>query len=197
MKTSGAVHITVLQPTGGVPTPWVAEDVGAVGSAGSASYASGLFTISGSGADIWNASDAFQFVYQPLAGDGQIIAHVGSQQNTDSWAKSGLMIRESTGAGARYGAVFVTPGNGVVYQDRPQTNGGSAYAPAAGAAPLWLKLVRVGSIVSAFTSVNGMNWTSVGSADIGATGQVLVGFAVTSHHDGTTSTATFDSVAIQ
>jgi acid phosphatase len=46
-------------------TPWLNQDVGVTGQAGSASFASGTFTVSGSGADIWGTSDAFQFVYQP------------------------------------------------------------------------------------------------------------------------------------
>ena len=35
---------------------------------------SGQFTVAGAGADIWDTADAFRYVYQPLAGDGQIIA---------------------------------------------------------------------------------------------------------------------------
>ena len=38
--------------------------------AGQATYASGIFSVSGAGADIWNNSDQFHFVYQTLTGDG-------------------------------------------------------------------------------------------------------------------------------
>jgi regulation of enolase protein 1 (concanavalin A-like superfamily) len=62
---------------------------------------------------------------------------------------------------------------------------------------IWLKLVRNGSTISGFKSPDGLTWTSVGSADIGAAGQVLVGLAVTSHHDGVTSAVTFDNVSVQ
>jgi hypothetical protein len=50
--------------------------------AGSASYASGTFTLKGSGADIGGTADAFHYVYQPLTGDGEIVARVASLQNT-------------------------------------------------------------------------------------------------------------------
>ena len=78
----------------------------------------GAFTVSGSGADIWGTADAFQFVYQPLTGDGQIVARVTTVPNTDPWAKAGVMIREDLTAGARNAAVLVTPSNGVAFQRR-------------------------------------------------------------------------------
>src|SRR3989344_5151290 len=43
--------------------PFVSQDVGAVGSIGSISASSGVYTISGSGADIWDSVDAFQYYY--------------------------------------------------------------------------------------------------------------------------------------
>ena len=39
--------------------------------AGSASYANGVFTVNGSGADIWGGSDQFNYVSQPLTGNAQ------------------------------------------------------------------------------------------------------------------------------
>jgi len=38
-------------------------------------------------------------------------------QNTDPWAKAGLM-RESLEPGARHASIFVTPGQGVAFQRR-------------------------------------------------------------------------------
>src|SRR5438132_13189844 len=61
---------------------WALPVVGATGAAGSASYGAGTFTVQGAGADIWGTSDAFQYVNQPLAGDGQIVARVTSLMNT-------------------------------------------------------------------------------------------------------------------
>jgi hypothetical protein len=61
-----------------LPSPLANTDIGNPGVAGSASYdaGSGVITVRGSGAGIWNGSDHFQYVYQPLIGDGQIIARV-------------------------------------------------------------------------------------------------------------------------
>ena len=81
-------HITVRPPDaselppGALPTPWQTVDVGAVGLAGKASFDGASYSVSGAGADIWGTADAFRYVYQPLTGDGQIVARVASVQYT-------------------------------------------------------------------------------------------------------------------
>jgi len=54
--------------------PWSTEDIGFVGTSGSAASLAGTFIVEGSGADIWGPADAFRYVYQPISGDGEIIA---------------------------------------------------------------------------------------------------------------------------
>ena len=54
----------------------------------------------GSGSDIWERADGFRFVYRALTGDGTVEAQVASLQNTNGWAKAGVMIRESLAAGS-------------------------------------------------------------------------------------------------
>ena len=84
---------------GGLPSPWVTGDIGAVGATGSATYSSGTFTVIGSGIDLWGTADALRYVYQPISGDCTIIARVATIQNTMPWAQAGVMIRESLAAG--------------------------------------------------------------------------------------------------
>src|SRR5205823_5621229 len=156
----------------------------------------GTFTVAGAGADIWGTADAFQYVYQPLTGDGQIVARVASQQNTNAWAKAGVMIREDTTAGARYGAVFVTPSNGVVFQRRYQPSGSPAYSTAGGTAPTWMKLVRGGTTLTAYTSADGATWVAIGSDTVSMGANVEIGLAVTSHTTGALSAVTFDNVTV-
>ena len=57
-----------------LPTPWTNQDIGSVFAAGSASFAGGVFTVRGSGSDIWGTADSFQAVMQPIADDVQIVA---------------------------------------------------------------------------------------------------------------------------
>src|SRR6202007_1212884 len=72
----------------GPPAPWIEQDIGAGGVAGSAAFSTGgMFTIKGSDADIWGNADAFHYVYQPLSGDGTIVARVATVQNVNAWTK--------------------------------------------------------------------------------------------------------------
>ena len=84
------------------PAPWTKEYVGAVGSPGSALYQSGTFTVNGAGADVWNTADAFHYVYQPMDGDGTLVARVTGFENVYPWSKSGVMIRNTLDASAPY-----------------------------------------------------------------------------------------------
>src|SRR5262249_15017482 len=115
---SNQASATTSADGGALPSPWLNSDVGAVGAAGSASHSSGVFTVRGSGADIWGNADGFQFVYQPLNGNGQIVARVTAVQNTDPWAKAGGMIRETLAAGSRHAFMALTPGNGLALHRR-------------------------------------------------------------------------------
>ena len=62
------------------------------------------------------------FVWQSLATDGSIAAHILSQTSNDGWAKVGVMLRQNTDAGSPYYAAFVTPGNGINVQYRSINN---------------------------------------------------------------------------
>ncbi len=185
----------------GLPAPWVSADVGGPALAGSASGSGSSFTVSGSGADIWNAADQFQFAFQPLAGDGTIIARVDSLQNTDPWAKAGVMLRASLAADAPFAMAVVTSGNGAAMQWRTSAGGQAANAGQGGvAAPYWVRLVRSGTEVAASTAPDASGtpgaWTAIGAAQTFTGGEMLVGLALTSHNNDVISTATFSGVAV-
>lgn len=181
-----------------LPPPWMDEDIGSVGTAGSASFGNGRFTVQGSGNDIWDYQDAFHFVYQAVNGDVTVFARVASQQNTDPWAKAGVMIRQSPDPGSPHAMMVVTPGNGTSFQYRINPNDLSHYVqPKDGVtAPYCVELVRVGDTFTGYKSVDGSSWVSVGSATIPRTSAVYVGLAVTAHNYGFLSTATFDEVHV-
>ena len=95
---------------------------------GSASYDANnkIFSVTGSGNDIWNNADEFHFVYQQLIGDGTITAQVLTQDYTDPWAKAGVMIRETPDGDSTQAIMAMTPGNGTTFQYRNQTGGPSS-----------------------------------------------------------------------
>ncbi len=57
--------------------PWESADIGSP-LPGFASATGGVFTVQGSGADIWSTNDQFQYVHQPAIGDCEIVARVAS-----------------------------------------------------------------------------------------------------------------------
>ena len=181
-----------------LPTGWTDADIGSVGVAGGASYASPTFTLNGSGSDIWGTADAFNYAYQSTSGDLAMAAHVASQQNTSGWAKAGVMIRESTAANAAYVGVYITPSNGVSMQVRTATGAGAIdLARQTGAvAPYWVKIVRSGSTFSGYSSADGTTWTLVGSTNISMASSATAGLAVCAHNNTALNTSTFDSVTM-
>ncbi len=189
--------VTVTPPANTLPAPWITADIGAVASTGSASYTNGTFNLEGSGADIWGTADEFRFVYQPISGDVTITAKVLSIENTNVWAKSGVMIRESLDTGSRHATGVITSSQGASFQRRTITNGSSSHTTVATySAPYWVRLERSGSTITGFVSANGSNWTVLGSQSIAMSANVYVGLAVTSHADGTLCSTSLDNVSV-
>lgn len=182
-----------------LPSPWTSTDIGTVGLAGGASCSNGTFTVNGSGDDIWNNADAFHVVEQPVAGAYEIRARVVSVQNTDPWAKAGVVVRDGTAAGAINAAVVVTSGNGVAFQIRAAAGGTSTSTIVGGvAAPSWVRLVRTaGGAISGYYSTDGAHWTQVGSSVALSLGNgSYAGLAVTAHNNSLNCVVTFDNVAV-
>jgi len=201
VTTSAPVTVTVQAqpppPTPGLSAPWTSQDIGVVGAAGSASDASGLFTVKGAGSDIWATSDAFQYVWQPLTGDADVVARVSSVENVHAWVKAGVMIREQLTADSAHALMLVSPSKGLAFQRR--TAGGKASSSTSGGsgtAPNWVKLERRGNTITAYRSADGVAWTLVGSDTFTMGANVHVGLAVSSHVSGQLATAVFDSVTV-
>ena len=182
---------------GALPAPWSDSDVGAVGTPGGASYTAPTFTVMGAGADVWGTADAFNYVYQPLSGDGTIVARVASIQNIAPWTKAGVMIRGSLSAGSAQAFMLASSSKGLAFQRRVSDGGISTSTPGStSTAPRWVKLTRAGNTITAFESANGASWTQIASDTFSMPASVLVGLAVSSHVTGTNATATFDNVTV-
>ncbi|HZR18986.1 MAG TPA: SGNH/GDSL hydrolase family protein [Verrucomicrobiae bacterium] len=197
--TSSPIQVNVSPPPGSAPPPpWTNLDIGATGQSGSTFYTSNAtFFVTGSGSDIWDVADAFQYAYQTFQGDGFIEAAVTGLQNTDGYAKAGVMLRETLDPGARNVFAFVTPTSGTGFQDRLATNGVSTYTFGnSAAAPYWLKLERLGTNFNGYGSPDGVNWVLLGSVSLPMSSTVLAGLAVSSHNNSLLNTATFSSVSL-
>jgi hypothetical protein len=176
---------------------WYGADVGQVGAAGREDLYQGAWTIEGSGEDIWFGIDEFRYVYRPLTGSGEIVARVASVQNTNDWAKAGVMIRERLDDDSAHAMTVVTPTQGVCFQRR-RVAGGESYHTGGNwsGSPYWVRLVREGDTFTSYMSADGHDWELVGSDTTELAQTVYVGLVVTSHNDGTLCTAVIDSVRV-
>jgi hypothetical protein len=144
--------------------------------------------VQAAGYDIWDIGDQFRYLWQSLAADGTISAHILSQANTSGWAKAGVMLRQTTDPGSPYYGAFMTPSNGITVQ----------LIRFAGTAPAYFMVGRSGNTYSTYTSTDGVTWTIVGGSTVtlNMNGSILAGLAVTSHNAGILGTTTFDTVSI-
>ncbi|MEN6576633.1 MAG: PA14 domain-containing protein [Phycisphaerales bacterium] len=169
--------------------------------------ATGSYSLTGTGADIWNNADEFRYAYKALNGDGTMVARVTSVgTGTSEWSKGGVMIRQSLAAGSTHAFMPITGasataaagGNGASFQRRLETNGASSNfdSTTVVTAPYWVKIERVGSSFTGSVSADGVAWTQMGDpVTIAMADPVLIGLAVTSHTSGELRTFTFDNVA--
>jgi len=192
------------------PRDWTAYGVGALSlwfrgyppSVGSFTQgAGGVVTMTGSGSDIWGTADHFHFAYKTLTGPGTIIARVDSVENTNVWAKAGVMIRESLEPDSTYAFSLVSAASGVAFQGRTDTATGAVGTTEADiAAPHWVKLERdVAGNFTASHSTNGSTWVPVSGAvplNIPMASEVYIGLALTSHNASATCEAKFSNVTV-
>jgi lysophospholipase L1-like esterase len=181
-------------------------DIGNPGVAGLATGSGTAYTVFGGGADIWNASDQFNYLYQTNTTDVTITVHVDSIQNTNVWAKGGPMFRNSTAAGDQFVAIYENPGGYVEMQWRDaannQANGGSQITSAATAN--WLKLVKSGSTFTGYYATttgtpSASNWILIGthSTTFTSTTGYLGGMAVTAHNNALVNQTAFSGYSQQ
>jgi hypothetical protein len=188
------------------------QDIGNTTAVGNATFdsGSGTYTLNASGGDIWNVNDQFQYVYKPLTGDGEIVVRALNIQNTDFWAKGGVMIRESLDSNSKNAFMFETSSpdhEEPVFQWRTNTTGPSAdfdnHIFHLQKAPVWLRLVRSGNNFSGFWAHDNGDgthgaWNEIGTpVSISMNSTVFVGLGLTAHNnDGRINTSTFDNVTI-
>jgi regulation of enolase protein 1 (concanavalin A-like superfamily) len=172
------------------------QDVGIPALAGSAAYTNGVYTVTGGGNDIYNTADNFYFVSKEHSNDGKIETQVTSVQNTDNWAKAGIMFRETTATGSKEVLVALRPDRQVTMQSRSATDGSTTSYGTFGDTinPKWIRLERSGNLFSGYYSIDGQSWTIIQSVSVSMASDILKGLAVSSHNDAALCTATLNMV---
>jgi aryl-phospho-beta-D-glucosidase BglC (GH1 family)/regulation of enolase protein 1 (concanavalin A-like superfamily) len=204
---ANSTEVNTTPRTTTLPSPWVDRDIGIatlwsgdvadVGWPGSASFSFASFKIIGSGIDIWNQVDSLHFVYRAVSGDCTNVVRVDNLQNSDPWAKGGIMLRDTLNPDAINVFMTMTSQNGALFSQRTATGGASSSSGLLGlTVPYWVKLVRNGNTFTGSVSSNSSTWTQVGSTTVAMATSAFVGMAVTAHNSTLTNTAIFDSISV-
>lgn len=159
----------------------------------------GQLAINGGGQDLWKGTTQFGTAFRPGAmTDGtSVTVRVDSQENTGSWARCGLVVRNSlsTQGSAGFLNLAVTPGQGVVLSY--DTNGDGTldtYKRITGIkAPVVLRLSRSGTAYTGSCSTDGASWRTVATVNVpGAAGSQDVGIFMSATNGGNGARGTVD-----
>jgi glucose/arabinose dehydrogenase len=113
-----------------------------------------------------NSNGVF-FAHRAASGTTELVGHISQMRAPGPESEAGLMFRSNLAPEDPFVAVFVKDGS-ILLRSR-NSDGGENTTLAANAAAGWLKLIRSGDSVSAWTSANGRAWELVGvhEADLG------------------------------
>jgi regulation of enolase protein 1 (concanavalin A-like superfamily) len=190
LTTNDPAYPTTSINVAAVATTWVAESMnGNPGTLNSIFLDGNKAKAVVSGGDIWNNADQAYFAYKKLSGDGDIVVRVDyldSRQGSGDWTKAGIDMRETPTGASKH--VFIglvtggTPGTQVAF--RTDTNGGSADQTdrAGQKPPYWLRLRRVGNVITPAYSPDGIVWTWRDSRTVAMATDVYVGLCLTSNN---------------
>jgi Tol biopolymer transport system component len=175
------------------------SDVGATPKKGSVEYnsAANEYRVTGGGANIWAAEDAFQFVWKRIAGDAVITADV---QFVGTGAvghrKAVLMLRQDLTPDSAY-ADAALHGDGLTsLQFRPEAGVATQEIRSTVNGPVRLRIERRGNQFTIAVGKPGEQLTTAGPVTVVLKDPVYAGIGVCSHDANILETAVFTNVRI-
>jgi TolB protein len=178
-----------------------ASDVGQTPPGGKAEFdpAKSEYRITGGGANVWGAVDAFHYLWKQVSGDFTLSADVRwvGTSPTDH-RKAMLMVRQSLDPGSAY-ADAVSHGDGLTsLQFRGAANEQTYQIITQVDGPVRLRLVRKGSRYTMYAGKPGEELKPVGPLEyVSLKDPVYVGLGVCSHVATTLETAVFSNVKLE
>lgn len=158
------------------------------------------FSLYGGGSDIWGVKDQFEFLSKTITGDFEISVQIEGLEDLGSYCKAGLMIRDTFDDNSPHAMVSVFPNAEVQFPTRTSKGGDTtAGATVTGNFPIWLKLQRKGTNISAFTRKNeSETWQSVGTVEAKWMGErVFTGVVALSHDNGDLVEARYSNLQVR
>jgi regulation of enolase protein 1 (concanavalin A-like superfamily) len=153
------------------------------------------------GADIWGWKDEGHFKSRPETGDIEVVVRVDEiAPITDGWAKAGVMLRSNYDDDAVTVFGLLSGTNGVAMHTR--VSKGNYMTMPGGNYDLnqknsWLKLTKIGSLMSFYYSDDGVTWTKRAEENVFfPEDEFRVGLACTSHQASKLTEATFSNYEV-
>lgn len=179
-----------------LPYYWDNADIGSPKRKGFATFTDGFYKTSGNGS-MSATLNSFHFVYQPLEGDGEIVAQLTKMLRA-RWDHQGVMIKESLEPGSQYAMTeLYRHDNIVMYKGRT----GEEYKEVQDSSrnfdtPIWLKMSRSGDQFISSYSDDGKNWQEVHRETISMSESTVVGLVSHASTNDKLSPATWRDVAV-
>jgi hypothetical protein len=176
-----------------------ASDIGKT-KAGSTVYepAGGVYRVTGGGADMWGAADAFHLSWVQLSGDAALTADVhfpaGSLAPLE---KAVLIFRQSLDPGSAYADVAMHADGHITLQFRSAAGGKTEDVTAAEHGAARLRIERIGNKLTASTGPADGKLTAFSTQTIVLADPVYVGIGVCAHDAEGLTTVSFSNVRIE
>jgi TolB protein len=175
------------------------NDVGTVLHPGSVDYDASkrTYTISGSGDNMWLATDAFQFAWKKLSGDVTLTADISFlNKSGNEHKKAVLMFRQSLDADSVYADVALHASGLTSLQFRDEKGAITREVQSNLSAPKRLRIVKRGDYIYISLGADGDPKFAGGWLRIPLQGSFYVGLGVCSHDKDVVETAIFSNVEL-
>ncbi len=176
------------------------SDVGETPQKGKGAWneASGEYSVTGGGANIWGSADAFYFLYKKLSGDVAVTADVRFLgTGAVAHRKAVLMVRQSLDAGSAYADVAVHGDGLTSLQYRPTASAATEEIRSELKGPVRIRIEKRGDRFTMLVGAPGEELKPAGPATVSLHDPVYVGLGVGSHDANVLETAVFSNVKVE
>jgi regulation of enolase protein 1 (concanavalin A-like superfamily) len=160
--------------------------------------AGSTYRVTGGGADMWGAADAFHFAWVRLSGDATLTADVHFPSGSLApLEKAVLIVRQSLDPASAYADVAIHADGHITLQYRSAAGGNTADVTAAERGSTRLRIERTGNRFTAYTWSADGKLTPFSTSTIAMDDPVYVGIGVCAHDAEGLTTVTFSNVSIE
>jgi len=157
-----------------------------------------VYRVTGGGADMWGAADAFHYGWVRLSGDAAVAADIhfpaGSLAPLE---KAVLVFRQSLDPGAPYADIAIHGDGHITLQYRSTAGGKTEDVTAAERGATRLRIERAGNRFTAYTGSADGKLTAFANISIALSDPIYAGIGVCAHDAEGLVTVSFSNLAIE